>query len=199
MNFLAHQYLSFDIPPVMVGNFIADTIRGSQLEKYPEKVQYGIRIHRSIDTFTDSHPLVLQTRSLLYPWFGKYAAVVQDVFYDHFLAINWKEYSEQSLTTFVKDVYRTLESNKTWMNERAMRTLYYMHSQNWLGNYRFPEGIDRALSGLSYRAKFDSKMDNSLPALEENFDAMNTHFRAFFPELIEVIREEYFPDKRYRT
>lgn len=191
MNFLAHQHLSFHVPPVMVGNFIADTIRGSQLEKYPVAIGLGIRVHRAIDTFTDSHPTVLATRTLLYPHFGKYAAVVQDVFYDHFLAINWHQYSPQPLKRFVDNVYATLEANRNWMNERALRTLFFMHSQNWLEGYLTSEGIDRALKGLSRRARFTSNMENSMPALEENYQVLNDQFQGFYTELIEEIKRTF--------
>lgn len=175
----------------MVGNFIADTIRGSHLEKYPQDIQLGIHVHRSIDTFTDSHPLVLQTRKLLYSDFGKYAGVVQDVFYDHFLAVNWSLYAKGSLDKFVKEAYTVLESNREWMNTRALRTLTYMHAQDWLSNYAKPEGIDRSLKGLSHRAKFDSHMEDSMPAFHNHFDAMNSHFKTFFPELEAFIRVTY--------
>jgi acyl carrier protein phosphodiesterase len=43
MNFLAHAYLSFGLEEILVGNFIADFVRGKELEKYPKKVQLGIR------------------------------------------------------------------------------------------------------------------------------------------------------------
>lgn len=167
----------------MVGNFIADTVRGSHLEKYPQNIQLGIQVHRSIDTFTDSHPLVLQTRQLLYSDFGKYAGVVQDVFYDHFLAINWSLYAKVTLNHFVKEAYTILQSNREFMNTRALRTLTYMHAQDWLSNYAKPEGIDRALKGLSHRAKFDSHMEVAMPAFNHHFEAMNSHFKTFFPEL----------------
>lgn len=191
MNYLAHLYLSFHSEPVMVGNFIADMLRGSHVKKYPTAIQLGIEVHHSIDSFTDSHPLVLETRRLLYHDFGKYAAVVQDVFYDHFLAINWSLYAKEPLNDFIKEAYAALNSNRKWMSDRALRTLKYMSEQDWLGNYIHPEGIDRALKGLSHRAKFVSNMENSLPALDNHFEAMNSHFKSFFPQLESHIRDTF--------
>ncbi len=171
----------------MVGNFIADTITGSVSNKYDKGVQLGIHMHRSIDTFTDEHPIVLETRKLLYPYFGKYAAVVQDVYYDHFLAINWDSFSDHSLQTFVNNVYDVLNRNRDVMNNKALRILHYMQLQDWLYNYKSLEGIDRALKGLSRRATFQSNMENSLPALKANYQELNAHFQSFFPMLeIEV-------------
>lgn len=175
----------------MVGNFIADTLRGSQGSALPQSIQKGISIHRDIDTFTDEHQLVLDTRKCLYPYFGKYAAVVQDVYYDHFLAANWKLHSDTPLLDFTRHVYQTLENNRQYLNAKAERTLYYMSAQNWLYHYRTSEGINRALTGLSRRAKFDSNMENAIPPLKKHYDEMHAHFRLFFPELVGFIRREW--------
>lgn len=191
MNFLAHQYLSFHSEPVMVGNFIADTITGAIPDDYPEGVKLGIHIHRSIDSYTDSHPIVLETRKLLYPWFSKYAAVVQDVYYDHYLAINWHLYSKIPLDEFVNNVYAVLSANEQLMNEKALRILHYMKLHDWLYNYSNKEGIDRALKGLSRRATFKSNMEKGLEALEANYTAINQQFLEFFPQLEDEINRMY--------
>jgi acyl carrier protein phosphodiesterase len=92
MNFLAHAYLSFDQDEILIGNFIADFIRGKEIENYPKKIQVGIHLHRAIDAFTDSHPLVKEVQTHLRPRFGHYARVISDVFFDYFLAKNWGKY-----------------------------------------------------------------------------------------------------------
>ncbi|HKK40074.1 MAG TPA: acyl carrier protein phosphodiesterase [Cryomorphaceae bacterium] len=184
MNFLAHQFLSFEIKPIMVGNFIADTVKGKALENYDADIQKGILLHRFIDSFTDSHEITLQSRERLYGHFGKYAAVVQDVFYDHFLAMNWSQYHKVDLDEYTRFIYLTLDDYRSVFNERAERTFHFMQMQNWLGSYATREGIDRALSGLSKRASFPSNMDESLPALEEHGDDISTDFEVFFPDLI---------------
>lgn len=188
MNFLAHQFLSFEIKPVMAGNFIADTVKGNAFKDYDQEIQKGIVLHRFIDTFTDSHKITLQSRERLYAYFGKYAGVVQDVFYDHFLALNWSDYHRQDLDEYTRFIYSTLEIYKPLFNEKAERTLYYMQLQDWLGNYATKEGIHRALSGLSRRASFPSNMEESLPALSEQGEAISADFKAFFPELVAATR-----------
>ncbi len=55
MNYLAHAYLSFNMPDILVGNMISDFIKGKKQFDYPLPVQKGIRLHRAIDTFTDTH------------------------------------------------------------------------------------------------------------------------------------------------
>ncbi len=175
----------------MVGNFIADTVGGPAHLDDKTGVRLGIEIHRAIDEFTDTHPLVLESRKLLYPYFSKYAAVVQDIFYDHFLAVEWSAYSDVPLREFAARVYLTLGRHSEWFNERAQRTYFYMTTQNWLENYATEAGIDRSLKGMAHRAKFHSNMENSLPALRENRESMRSHFSAFFPQLKQAVEEEF--------
>lgn len=191
MNYLAHQFLSFDHDAVMVGNFIADTLRGSKTEQFPEEVRLGIEIHRFIDGFTDTHLLPLATRKLLYRYFGKYAAVVQDIFYDHFLALQWDRYHHLPLSDFAEKVYLTVGMHPDALNARAARVLHYMSADDWLTGYARREGIDRALKGMASRAKFESNMERSLPALDAHFDEMNQHFSTFFPELRMAVHENF--------
>lgn len=177
----------------MVGNFIADTIRGKEIDSLPEDVYTGVKIHHLIDEFTDGHAQVLESRKLLYPYFGKYAAVVQDVYYDHFLAKYWNNYSPIELPFFCTEVYNVLEKSKHLYNERALRTLKYMSAQNWLLSYANLDGLDRALSGLSRRASFDNNMNNSIPPLLKHLDSLESQFREFFPELDRKIQSSFGP------
>jgi acyl carrier protein phosphodiesterase len=101
MNFLAHIYLSGDNYLIKIGNFMADGIRGKQFKNYPQEVQKGIVLHRAIDTFTDAHPVFRQSTKKLHSRYHHYAGVIVDVFYDHFLAKNWANYSDENLADYV--------------------------------------------------------------------------------------------------
>lgn len=183
MNFLAHAYLSFGQEEILVGNFIADFVRGKELENYPKKVQLGIQLHRAIDTYTDSHPLVKQVQSFLIPRFGHYSRVISDVFFDYFLAKNWKNYSDTPLEQFSLDSYRTLSTSPLDFPEAFRRMFHWMQAQNWLYAYREAAGIQAALDGLSRRARFDSKMNESTQVLWEKEEEIEAIFFAFFEDL----------------
>jgi acyl carrier protein phosphodiesterase len=183
MNFLAHAYLSFGQEEILVGNFIADFVRGKELGNYPKKVQLGIQLHRAIDTYTDSHPLVKQVQSLLIPRFGHYSRVISDVFFDYFLAKNWKNYSDTPLEQFSLDSYRTLSSSPYELPEAFRRMFHWMQAQNWLYAYREAAGIQAALDGLTRRARFDSKMNESTQVLWEKEEEIEAIFFAFFEDL----------------
>ena len=183
MNFLAHAYLSFGQEEILVGNFIADFVRGKDIEKYPKKVQLGIQLHRAIDTYTDSHPLVKQVQSFLIPRFGHYSRVISDVFFDYFLAKNWNNYSDTPLEQFSLDSYRILSLYPQELPEAFRRMFHWMRTQNWLYAYREPVGIQAALDGLSRRARFDSKMNESTQVLWEKEEEIEALFFVFFQDL----------------
>src|SRR6185312_17177742 len=94
MNFLAHLYLAGEDNELILGNFIADAVKGHAFDKYPAQVAKGILMHRSIDYFSDTHPVYLQTVHRLAPTYHKFSGVITDMFYDHFLASSWSDYSD---------------------------------------------------------------------------------------------------------
>ncbi|NJO69419.1 MAG: DUF479 domain-containing protein, partial [Bacteroidetes bacterium] len=109
MNFLAHIYLSGDNDEIKVGNFVADWIKGQDFKRYSPEIQKGILLHRSIDSFTDNHPTIRKSKSRLSNNYGKYAGIIIDIFYDHFLASNWNTFSKTPLPVYAQEVYRLLE------------------------------------------------------------------------------------------
>ena len=193
MNFLAHLFLAGpptapDYTGLAVGQFIADSVPGRQLENYPPAVQAGIRLHRAIDTFTDQHPVVRRsTQRLREAGYGKYAGVVSDIFLDHFLAHNFSEYTAEPLPVFTQRLYALLKTQQAIMPERAQRTLHYMALHDWLRGYASLEGIGRALNGLSQRALPGSGMETAGEELQRNYTAYEADFREFFPELQELV------------
>src|SRR5438477_11389856 len=105
MNFLAHIYLSGSDEQIMIGNFIADFVKGNKKNEYPSRIKKGIELHRLIDDFTDHHAITLRSKERIRQRQGKYAAVVIDIFYDHFLAKNFSEYHPQPLKEFSEKTY----------------------------------------------------------------------------------------------
>src|SRR5688572_9113390 len=139
----------------MIGNFIADFVKGNKKNDYPDKIRTGIELHRRIDDFTDHHPYTGLSKDRLRPKYGKYAGVIVDIFYDHFLARNFKEYSTVDLKAYSENTYRVL--NKHWdvLPEGVHYFLPFMIERNWLLHYATIEGIERALTGLSNRVSFE--------------------------------------------
>lgn len=184
MNFLAHLYLSGDNDHVKLGNFIGDFVKGRNLnEQFPPGIARGIRLHRAIDEYTDSHPIVKKSKDRLRPTYRHYAPVIVDVFYDHFLARNWTMYSDVTLADYAETTYGLVIKNKEILPERFMNMMKYMMQGNWLVHYATTDGIHQALSGMSRRSRFDSKMDQSVNDLKIYYEEFKNEFSGFFPEL----------------
>jgi acyl carrier protein phosphodiesterase len=190
MNFLAHLLLAGPDATAptyadhLLGQFIADSVPGRQLAGYRPEVQAGIRAHRAIDTFTDQHPIVRRTTARLRTaGYGKYAGVVSDIFFDHFLAGNFSDFSPESLPDFTQRVYALLASRAVEFPAPVQRFFPYLVQQNWLLGYAEIAGIARALHGLSRRASPGSGMETAGEELRRNYAAYQADFEAFFPQL----------------
>ena len=184
MNFLAHLYLSGNDDELMIGNFIGDHIKGKVINDLPERVKLGVLLHRKIDQFTDEHPIVRQTRIKLRPHFGKYSVVASDLFYDHFLAARWSDYSGLTLEEYASDFYKKIETFSEIIPERTKLMLNYMIPNNWLVTYSTVQGIGRVMHGMSKRASFYSGMEKGTEVLISDYEQYENEFRIFFPELI---------------
>jgi acyl carrier protein phosphodiesterase len=183
MNFLAHIYLSGDNDLIKIGNFMADGIRGKQFKNYPLEVQKGIVLHRAIDTFTDAHPVFRQSTKKLHSRYHHYAGVIVDVFYDHFLAKNWVNYSDEDLGGYVAAFYQSLSDNTSILSEKTVMLMPYMIKQNWLVSYQTIEGIDKILTQMDSRTKNESKMRFASEELMEFYTEFEEDFTKFFEDL----------------
>ena len=167
-----------------MGNFIGDFVKGSDLNAYPQAMAMGIKLHREIDRFTDTHEVVHQSKSLLREKYRHYAPVIVDIFYDHFLASGWNKRHKLPLRDFTQHFYHLAAGYLDKIPKTASKVLHYMKTDNWLYHYRSLEGINRALVGMSRRTNFPSKMDEAVHDLEQQYGQFQDHFEAFFPDLI---------------
>lgn len=191
MNFLAHLYLSGDVVEIRLGNFIGDYVKGMNLKHYPLKIQTGIMLHRAIDSFTDSHPSTRICTKLLQPGYGKYAGVVNDIFYDHFLAKDWKTYSRSDLKSFTKLFYHQMLLRFNYLPATVRRFLPFMIHSDRLFRYRTVDGIKQAIEIMSSVSSLPSNSEYAIEVLKENYSVFNEQFHIFFPEIIEYVSSEY--------
>jgi acyl carrier protein phosphodiesterase len=187
MNFLAHIYLSGTNEQLMIGNFIADFVKGRKKDDYPDEVRKGIELHRFIDHFTDHHVVVLNSIRRIHDSQEKYSGVVVDILYDHFLAANFSSFSATPLQDFSQKTYSVLQSNLNTLPEGVHYFLPFMIERNWLLNYATIDGIGRALSGLSKRVKYENNMHAAVLDLQKHYPDLESDFRIFFPELMKAV------------
>lgn len=190
MNFLAHIYLSGEEEEIIIGNFIADGIKGKRYLNYPSGIVKGILLHRAIDTFTDSHPTVRQSTARLHKNYSHYSGVIVDILYDHFLAKNWNRYCSTPLEEFVETFYELLRKNYTQLPARIQKMMPYMIAGNWLLSYATVEGISKILAQMNVRTQGVAKMDEAVNELVEYYDEFETEFTSFFEDLREHSKQK---------
>lgn len=189
MNFLAHLYLAGNNEGVILGNFIADAVKGNHLDHFPEDVVKGIRLHREIDDYTDHHPVFRQSKSRLSYAYGKFSGVIVDIYYDHYLARNWKDYSSNDLATYVAKTYKMLLRNYATLPARSRRILPFMIAQDWLTGYAEFDKLARVFQGMSRRSRFKSGMEHAVEDLKKDYHDFESEFRTFFPDIIRHIEQ----------
>jgi acyl carrier protein phosphodiesterase len=183
MNYLAHAYLSFDEPEILVGNMISDFVKGNKKFDYSPGIQKGILLHRAIDQFTDDHPATKAAKLYFKPAYRLYAGAFVDVVYDHFLANDINEfYSADVLGNFANQVYYNLQSNFFHLPERFQKLLPYMKSQNWLFNYQYRSGIEKSFGGLINRAIYLHESATAFAVFNDHYDELKECYNEFFPD-----------------
>jgi acyl carrier protein phosphodiesterase len=190
MNYLAHFHLSNIDEDLIIGNYIADDVNGKGYLKYPLPIQNGIILHRKIDTFTDTHPVVARSKEIIRYHQRKYTPVVIDVFYDYFLATNWQKYANQDFLNFTHDIYKVLFKNRHHLPLKSQGRLPFMATSNWLFNYGKIAGIKKSLTGLSKRSNYPNNMDKAHLLIKEHEKSLQHDFETFYPELITFVTHE---------
>lgn len=184
MNYLAHLYLSGDDnEDLLIGNYITDGLKGADKSQYSKGILDGIALHRKIDDFTDSHEVFNRSAKRLNEKYGLYAWVIVDIFYDHFLAVDWEKYHHQSLDEYARGIYNLLDRRHDDLPKNSKRFLWYMKEYHILYNYSKLEGIAKVLDGLNRRTKMKSGMHRAINELKSDYNYFEEDFNLFFPEL----------------
>ena len=162
---------------------MADGIHGKNFDEFPTDVQKGIRLHREIDTYTDFHPIFRQSKHRLHERYGHYSGVIMDIFYDHFLAKNFSNYSTVPLEQFVQDFYVVLDDNFEILTDRFKSILPILKNENWFLLYATIEGLTHILYMMDRRTKLRSKMQFSTEELRLFYTEFENEFTLFFEEM----------------
>ena len=187
MNFLAHAFLSRSSPELLIGGLLGDFVKGALGEHYTPTMRAGILLHRAIDRYTDAHPTVRASCALISPARRRFAAILVDVFYDHFLARHWTRYAEVPLEDFTQQVYATLLPEIAGYPERLQRILPRMAADDWLASYAEIESVEAALHGIARRFQRYPRaivINDGVQELLLNYAALEQQFLDFFPELL---------------
>lgn len=188
MNYLAHAYLSNNNTDLLVGNFIADHIRGNQFNHLSEGIIEGIKLHRRIDAYTDQHPLFKSSKRIFYNGYEKYSGILVDIYFDHFLARDFDKHALIDLGEFSDKVYKVYRDNEKHLPESSSRFLSYVIKNNIYQSYGTKEGISQVLYHLSHRIGHDVSLHESMQLFTDNFDDLQGNFNEFIKDLKKEFR-----------
>jgi acyl carrier protein phosphodiesterase len=184
MNYLAHAYLSFNEPQILVGNMISDFVKGRKKFNYSEGIQKGIELHRAIDEFTDHHTATQKAKLFFKKDYRLYAGAFVDIVYDHFLANDTTEFhNETILRSFSAKTYDDLQDHSSSFPWKFDLFFNHMKKEDWLYNYRHVSFIEKSFAGLVRRAAYLSESMPAVNVLEENYDRLAVCYQDFFPDL----------------
>ncbi len=184
MNYLAHLFLAGDSAESLIGNLAGDFVKGTLRDQFTPAIRDGIRQHRRIDAFTDTHPQVAAFRRVLIPEHGHYARVISDVFFDHFLATNWRRYSDEPFDQFLQRVYAAIDPFAAQLPGRLRVVYLRMRDDQWLRSYAHMEGIRVALTNLSKRLSRQPHLETATHHLVDSRAELEHRFHAFFPDVV---------------
>ncbi len=185
MNFLAHIFLSGNNDDIRLGNFIGDYVKGKDYEKYPPMIKKGIILHRKIDSFTDSHPIVRNHKQFFYERYHKYAGIVTDIVYDHFLSHEWYMFSDTDFNEYVNNTHAWLNNNIDLMPLEMKKFVPNFIRNNWLQSYRSVQGIESVLIGMSKGTSLPAEYEFAIFILKKHYAEMKHDFFQYFPQLVE--------------
>jgi acyl carrier protein phosphodiesterase len=199
MNYLAHIFLAGDSEESVLGNLMGDFVKGPIGNGFPPEIEKGIRTHRKVDVFTDSHETFKASKKLMSPERRRFAGVIIDLAFDHLLSKSWASYSDIDLGSFIRDTYVLLDKRKAMLPERFRLFLPRMIEEDWLGSYRTLEGTGTALDRISERLRRrfhrENKLRGAIEEVESNYRELDNNFNIFFPELISFVEDLRIAEK----
>jgi acyl carrier protein phosphodiesterase len=196
MNYLGHSFLSFNHANLLVGNLIGDFVKGNKdVLEYPEAIQKGIRLHRKIDNYTDTHMAITLAKNIFKPFYHLYAGPIVDVIWDYYLANDPRFFqNEKELLSFSLSQYQMVNEYKNMLPQNFQNIFQNMETQNWLYNYRTIKGIEKALMGLSNKAKYMENSNLAYQLFIQHFYELNQRYYEFIDDIVNFVKNEIEKD-----
>ncbi len=190
LNYLAHLFLADNTDASRIGNLLGDFTHGTLEDlrtRFPAEVVHGIRMHRAVDRFTDSHQIFKKSRALLAPTRQRFAGIIVDIIFDHFLSIHWDQFCATPLEDFVQEVYLALDAHPEWRVGRLDKGYPWIKKDNLFMRYQTLEGIEVTFKRVSQRGPKLAPIAGGIHDLRDHFGSFERYFLEYFPDLIHFV------------
>lgn len=189
MNFLAHLHLATLADSSLLGNLLADFVRGNVEAQWPQPVVAGIALHRRIDVLTDNLPEVRSARQLFRAETRRVAPITLDVIWDHFLARHWDQlHPAQSLSDFSAAAERDIVPQLPGTPSDFIELNAVMWRERWFEHYADPARLARVLSGMAHRRPRLAALRDSYQDFVDHYTQLEPLFFQFYPRLMAAAR-----------
>ncbi|MGS2719482.1 acyl carrier protein phosphodiesterase [Paraglaciecola aestuariivivens] len=190
MNYIAHLHIAEHTQTSLLGNFLGDFVKGSQLNHLPKPLIQGIKLHRSVDVFTDSHPAIAHCKSCFPKNLRRMAGVILDIYFDHLLMQNWRQYSSTSYQAIFARFYQQLANNGLPINGFYTQVATRLMTHQWLDQYQHKETYYKAMQSIEKRLK--NKLifaDNANLFITNNSEFLESSFHQFYPDCLDYSKQ----------
>jgi len=184
MNYLAHILIAAPNLESRLGNFVADFMRGVDREDFSPGIMAGIRMHWKVDQYTDAHPVFKRSRARLPVEHRRFAGILIDIFYDHFLARHWERFGPGTLEEYADQVLGDFMGYEDYLPERARRAIEYLKRDRRFTGYASIEVINEVLCGISQRLSRANPLCTAISGLEAAYEELEQDFLTYFPDLV---------------
>ena len=185
MNYIAHIHIAQHTDSSLLGNFLGDFVKGSQLSDYSLKIQHGIKLHRKIDIYTDQHPEVLNLKKIFPAELQRTAGIALDIYFDHLLLSNWSRFSTLPVKQLFTHFYQQLNTTNLQVSEKFLHVRLNLLKHKWLNDYQQEHVCLRAMFSIEQRLQgkiiFAS---SSYKLLCENRGMIEKSFLRFYAQLL---------------
>ena len=183
MNFLAHFHLAWPDEGLVAGGLEGDYYKGPLRGDLPRDLERGVMLHRAIDAYTDEHPLIQQLRRDLPPDLRRYAGILIDLSFDHYLSHHWGRYSDLPLVDFNSSVYQTLQTHQNQFSEGARTMMGRLLEHDILNLYLEWRTVTATAARIGQRFKRSNPFENIDRALTPARGMLERVFLDFYPDL----------------
>lgn len=190
MNYLAHLVFAEPTSASLMANLMGDFVKGRLAADWHPALRDGVVLHRQIDAFTDSHALFLRSSARLSPARRRFAGIILDICYDHFLSRHWRRFHHQPRQQFIEHSYQLLNLYQGYMPSNMQRPVRLMIEQDWLSAYASADQIVLVLDRVASRLSRPQRMLGSGAEFLQLYAALEQDFLAFFPELVTFVESQ---------
>lgn len=189
MNFLAHFHLAWPNDELIAGGLEGDYLKGPLKGHLPRGIEQGVQLHRAIDGYTDRHPVVEALRRDFPPELRRFAGILIDLCFDHYLSLHWSRFEEQDLAAFNSGVYRSLQLQQEHLSLSARKMLSRLVEHDILGIYHQWDTVPASAARIGERFRRDNPFRDVNGQLQDRRAQLEEGFLSFYPDLQQFVCE----------